>query len=170
VCVALWIAPTLIAGIAKGWQSNVQRRIVFQQAAVSQFGGAYAVLHTSRNKHLSAFAMPRLALAQSTTHAHGYNAYRTRPIGPMCRRRFLFVANYRCLQLTTSLDRTLNLFFPKRPPKNPIKPRLKTIIGNGLEKIDRDECERAEPTSVRCGAPFEPMRMTCMTMAVDGGF
>jgi chromate transporter len=45
VCVTLWIAPTLIAGIAKGWQSTLfDEGLFFSKAAVVTFGGAYAVL------------------------------------------------------------------------------------------------------------------------------
>jgi chromate transporter len=41
----LWIAPTLIAGIAKGWQSTLfNEGLFFSKAAVVTFGGAYAVL------------------------------------------------------------------------------------------------------------------------------
>jgi chromate transporter len=45
ICLALWIAPTLIAGAIKGWQSTLFREgLFFSKAAVVTFGGAYAVL------------------------------------------------------------------------------------------------------------------------------
>src|SRR5207248_9597219 len=45
VCVALWVAPTLIAGFDKGWHSTLfNEGIFFSKAAVITFGGAYAVL------------------------------------------------------------------------------------------------------------------------------
>ncbi|MEP7071187.1 MAG: chromate efflux transporter [Verrucomicrobiota bacterium] len=43
--VALWFAPTVLAGAWKGWQSTLcQEGIFFSKAAVVTFGGAYAVL------------------------------------------------------------------------------------------------------------------------------
>ncbi|HEV2095191.1 MAG TPA: chromate efflux transporter [Chthoniobacterales bacterium] len=45
VCVALWVLPTLIVGLAKGWHSTLfNEGIFFSKAAVVTFGGAYAVL------------------------------------------------------------------------------------------------------------------------------
>jgi chromate transporter len=45
VCLALWIAPTLIAGLTKGWNSTLfHEGLFFSKAAVVTFGGAYAVL------------------------------------------------------------------------------------------------------------------------------
>jgi len=45
VCVALWAAPTLVAGLALGWHSTLfNEGIFFSKAAVLTFGGAYAVL------------------------------------------------------------------------------------------------------------------------------
>ena len=44
-CVALWLAPTVAAGLTKGWQSTLFREgAFFSKAAVVTFGGAYAVL------------------------------------------------------------------------------------------------------------------------------
>ena len=45
VCLTLWIVPTLIAGLAAGWESTLfQEGLFFSKAAVVTFGGAYAVL------------------------------------------------------------------------------------------------------------------------------
>lgn len=45
VCLALWIAPTLVAGLTKGWTSTLfHEGLFFSKAAVVTFGGAYAVL------------------------------------------------------------------------------------------------------------------------------
>ena len=45
ICVALWIAPTLIAGLTSGWNGILFREgLFFSKAAVVTFGGAYAVL------------------------------------------------------------------------------------------------------------------------------
>jgi chromate transporter len=45
VCLALWIAPTLIAGLTRGWNSTLfNEGLFFSKAAVVTFGGAYAVL------------------------------------------------------------------------------------------------------------------------------
>jgi chromate transporter len=45
VCLALWIAPLVVAGIARGWNDIlVQQGMFFSKAALITFGGAYAVL------------------------------------------------------------------------------------------------------------------------------
>jgi chromate transporter len=45
ICLALWLAPTLIAGLFFGWHSTLFREgVFFSKAAVVTFGGAYAVL------------------------------------------------------------------------------------------------------------------------------
>jgi chromate transporter len=45
VCLTLWLAPTMIAGIARGWDSTLfNEGLFFSKAAVVTFGGAYAVL------------------------------------------------------------------------------------------------------------------------------
>jgi chromate transporter len=45
VCVALWLIPTLLAGLTKGWNSTLfAEGVFFSKAAVVTFGGAYAVL------------------------------------------------------------------------------------------------------------------------------
>ncbi len=45
VCLALWLTPTVIAGLAKGWNSTLfSEGLFFSKAAVVTFGGAYAVL------------------------------------------------------------------------------------------------------------------------------
>ena len=45
ICIALWIAPTVLAGFSRGWNSTLyQEGLFFSKAAVVTFGGAYAVL------------------------------------------------------------------------------------------------------------------------------
>jgi chromate transporter len=45
VCLALWLAPTIVAGISRGWSSTLFKEgLFFSKAAVVTFGGAYAVL------------------------------------------------------------------------------------------------------------------------------
>ena len=45
VCLVLWTAPTLIAGLTRGWHSTLfNEGLFFSKAAVVTFGGAYAVL------------------------------------------------------------------------------------------------------------------------------
>jgi chromate transporter len=45
VCLTLWLAPTLIAGLTSGWGSTLfHEGVFFSKAAVVTFGGAYAVL------------------------------------------------------------------------------------------------------------------------------
>ncbi|HEX4638235.1 MAG TPA: chromate efflux transporter [Chthoniobacterales bacterium] len=45
ICIALWIAPTVLAGFLRGWNSTLfQEGLFFSKAAVVTFGGAYAVL------------------------------------------------------------------------------------------------------------------------------
>ena len=45
VCIALWLAPTILAGALRGWDSTLFKEgFFFSKAAVVTFGGAYAVL------------------------------------------------------------------------------------------------------------------------------
>jgi chromate transporter len=45
VCLVLWLAPTVLAGLAAGWRSTLfNEGLFFSKAAVVTFGGAYAVL------------------------------------------------------------------------------------------------------------------------------
>jgi chromate transporter len=45
VCLALWLMPTIVAGLARGWHSTLfNEGVFFSKAAVVTFGGAYAVL------------------------------------------------------------------------------------------------------------------------------
>jgi chromate transporter len=45
ICLSLWLAPTIAAGIFCGWESTLFKEgIFFSKAAVVTFGGAYAVL------------------------------------------------------------------------------------------------------------------------------
>jgi chromate transporter len=45
VCLTLWLAPTIVAGIFRGWDSTLFKEgLFFSKAAVVTFGGAYAVL------------------------------------------------------------------------------------------------------------------------------
>ena len=45
VCLILWLAPTIVAGILRGWDSTLFKEgLFFSKAAVVTFGGAYAVL------------------------------------------------------------------------------------------------------------------------------
>jgi chromate transporter len=45
ICVALWIIPTVLVGLWKGWESTLFKEgFFFTKAAVVTFGGAYAVL------------------------------------------------------------------------------------------------------------------------------
>ncbi|HEY6070787.1 MAG TPA: chromate efflux transporter, partial [Chthoniobacterales bacterium] len=45
VCLALWLTPTILAGILRGWDSTLFKEgLFFSKAAVVTFGGAYAVL------------------------------------------------------------------------------------------------------------------------------
>ena len=45
ICLALWLAPTILAGICHGWESTLFKEgLFFSKAAVVTFGGAYAVL------------------------------------------------------------------------------------------------------------------------------
>lgn len=44
-CLALWLAPTILVGIVRGWDSTLFKEgLFFSKAAVVTFGGAYAVL------------------------------------------------------------------------------------------------------------------------------
>jgi chromate transporter len=45
VCLVLWLAPTILAGVFRGWESTLFKEgLFFSKAAVVTFGGAYAVL------------------------------------------------------------------------------------------------------------------------------
>jgi chromate transporter len=45
ICLILWLAPTIAAGILRGWDSTLFKEgLFFSKAAVVTFGGAYAVL------------------------------------------------------------------------------------------------------------------------------
>jgi chromate transporter len=45
ICLVLWLAPTIVAGIFRGWDSTLFKEgLFFSKAAVVTFGGAYAVL------------------------------------------------------------------------------------------------------------------------------
>jgi chromate transporter len=45
VCLILWLAPTVLAGALRGWDSTLFKEgLFFSKAAVVTFGGAYAVL------------------------------------------------------------------------------------------------------------------------------
>jgi chromate transporter len=45
VCLVLWLAPTIFAGVFRGWDSTLFKEgLFFSKAAVVTFGGAYAVL------------------------------------------------------------------------------------------------------------------------------
>jgi chromate transporter len=45
IWVTLWLCPTVIAGLTRGWSSTLfQEGVFFSKAAVVTFGGAYAVL------------------------------------------------------------------------------------------------------------------------------
>jgi chromate transporter len=45
VCLVLWLAPTIAAGILRGWDGTLFKEgLFFSKAAVVTFGGAYAVL------------------------------------------------------------------------------------------------------------------------------
>jgi chromate transporter len=45
ICLTLWLAPTIIAGALRGWDSTLFKEgFFFTKAAVVTFGGAYAVL------------------------------------------------------------------------------------------------------------------------------
>jgi chromate transporter len=45
ICLTLWLAPTIIAGALRGWDSTLFKEgFFFSKAAVVTFGGAYAVL------------------------------------------------------------------------------------------------------------------------------
>lgn len=45
ICLILWLAPTIIVGMARGWDSTLFKEgLFFSKAAVVTFGGAYAVL------------------------------------------------------------------------------------------------------------------------------
>ena len=45
VCLTLWLTPTILAGVLRGWDSTLFKEgLFFSKAAVVTFGGAYAVL------------------------------------------------------------------------------------------------------------------------------
>src|SRR6266478_5448134 len=45
ICLVLWLAPTILAGVFRGWDSTLFKEgLFFSKAAVITFGGAYAVL------------------------------------------------------------------------------------------------------------------------------
>jgi len=45
ICLVVWLAPTIIAGVLRGWNSTLFKEgLFFSKAAVVTFGGAYAVL------------------------------------------------------------------------------------------------------------------------------
>jgi chromate transporter len=45
VCLTLWLSPTIVAGVVRGWDSTLFKEgLFFSKAAVITFGGAYAVL------------------------------------------------------------------------------------------------------------------------------
>src|ERR1700737_2799243 len=45
VCLILWLAPTIVAGMLRGWDSTLFKEgLFFSKAPVVTFGGAYAVL------------------------------------------------------------------------------------------------------------------------------
>ena len=45
ICLTLWVAPTIVAGALRGWDSTLFKEgLFFSKAAVVTFGGAYAVL------------------------------------------------------------------------------------------------------------------------------
>jgi chromate transporter len=45
ICLTLWLAPTIVAGVLRGWDSTLFKEgLFFSKAAVVTFGGAYAVL------------------------------------------------------------------------------------------------------------------------------
>ena len=45
VCLVLWLTPTILAGVLRGWDSTLFKEgLFFSKAAVVTFGGAYAVL------------------------------------------------------------------------------------------------------------------------------
>src|SRR5437016_8195753 len=45
ICLVLWLAPTILAGVFRGWDSTLFKEgLFFSKAAIITFGGAYAVL------------------------------------------------------------------------------------------------------------------------------
>jgi chromate transporter len=45
ICLTLWLAPTIVAGVLRGWDGTLFKEgLFFTKAAVVTFGGAYAVL------------------------------------------------------------------------------------------------------------------------------
>jgi len=74
VCVILWLAPTIVAGIFRGWGSTLFKEgLFFSKATVVTFGGAYAVLPYVAQQALFHYdwlkpgqMMDGLALAETT--------------------------------------------------------------------------------------------------------
>ncbi len=74
ICLVLWAAPTIAAGLAMGWKSTLfHEGVFFSKAAVVTFGGAYAVLPYVAQQAVSHFGWLRpgqmldgLGLAETT--------------------------------------------------------------------------------------------------------
>jgi chromate transporter len=74
VCLVLWLAPTIAAGILRGWDGTLFKEgLFFSKAAVVTFGGAYAVLPYVAQQALFHYAwlkpgqmMDGLGLAETT--------------------------------------------------------------------------------------------------------
>ncbi len=74
VCLGLWIAPIIIAGVTRGWNDIlVQQGAFFSKAALITFGGAYAVLPYVAQQAVEHYGwldtsqmMAGLALAETT--------------------------------------------------------------------------------------------------------
>jgi len=74
VCLALWWAPVLVAGVARGWDDVlVTQGVFFSKTAMVTFGGAYAVLPYVAHHAVESFGWLRahemldgLGLAEST--------------------------------------------------------------------------------------------------------
>lgn len=74
ICIVLWLAPVLLAGLLLGWNHTVTKEgLFFSKAAVITFGGAYAVLPYVGQQAVEHFAwlspmqmLDGLALAETT--------------------------------------------------------------------------------------------------------
>lgn len=74
ICLALWAAPTILAGFVLGWNSTLfHEGVFFSKAAVTTFGGAYAVLPYVAQQAVSHFGwllpgqmLDGLGLAETT--------------------------------------------------------------------------------------------------------